>query len=56
MNFKNPASNARHRKGPVHDEGWSHFKQGRAAAEPELATLGDRVRWAPIGQPVELAV
>ena len=45
---------------PVHYEGWSHFKQGRdqiqsafAAAPPQLA---DRVRWAPLGNPIEVAV
>ena len=43
---------------PIHYEGWSHFKQGRAAIEAELATapagVRDRFRWVPIGEPVEL--
>jgi L-ascorbate metabolism protein UlaG (beta-lactamase superfamily) len=43
---------------PIHYEGWSHFKQGRDAIERELAGAGDdvrsRVRWLPIGEPVEL--
>jgi L-ascorbate metabolism protein UlaG (beta-lactamase superfamily) len=42
---------------PVHYEGWKHFREGRAeverafAAAPELAA---RVRWVPIGEPVDL--
>jgi L-ascorbate metabolism protein UlaG (beta-lactamase superfamily) len=43
---------------PIHYEGWSHFKQGRAAIDAELATapagVRDRFRWVPIGEPVEL--
>ncbi|RBY79235.1 MBL fold metallo-hydrolase [Blastococcus sp. TF02-09] len=44
---------------PVHYEGWSHFRQGRAAVEAELdgapADVRARFRWLPLGQPVELA-
>jgi L-ascorbate metabolism protein UlaG (beta-lactamase superfamily) len=44
---------------PIHYEGWKHFRQGRAAVERELATAPDdvkrRIRWLPIGEPVELA-
>jgi len=42
---------------PIHYEGWKHFREGRAeverafAAAPELAA---RVRWVPIGEPVDL--
>ncbi|HET6530559.1 MAG TPA: MBL fold metallo-hydrolase [Actinoplanes sp.] len=40
---------------PVHYEGWSHFKHGRAAVERALATAPEdvrrRVRWLPIGSP-----
>lgn len=40
---------------PVHYEGWSHFRQGRAAAERELsrapAAVARAVRWLPPGQP-----
>ncbi|MBN1092404.1 MBL fold metallo-hydrolase [Blastococcus sp. TML/M2B] len=43
---------------PVHYEGWSHFRQGRDAVERELATapadVRERVRWLPLGRPVEL--
>jgi L-ascorbate metabolism protein UlaG (beta-lactamase superfamily) len=44
---------------PVHYEGWSHFKQGRAAIERELMTAPEDIRtsvsWLPLGTPVELA-
>ena len=43
---------------PVHHEGWSHFVQGRAAVERELARAPDdvrgRFRWLPLGEPVEV--
>ncbi|WP_222271878.1 MBL fold metallo-hydrolase [Modestobacter marinus] len=43
---------------PVHHEGWSHFRQGRAAVERELARAPEeirrRFRWLPLGTPVEL--
>jgi L-ascorbate metabolism protein UlaG (beta-lactamase superfamily) len=43
---------------PIHYEGWSHFKQGRAAIEAELAAaptgVRERFRWVPIGEPAEL--
>jgi L-ascorbate metabolism protein UlaG (beta-lactamase superfamily) len=43
---------------PVHYEGWSHFRQGRAAIERELAAAPDdvraRIRWIPLGEPVDL--
>lgn len=35
---------------PVHYEGWSHFKQDRPQAEPELAALGDAVHWVDPGE------
>jgi L-ascorbate metabolism protein UlaG (beta-lactamase superfamily) len=40
---------------PVHVEGWSHFAQKeRAAARAfEASRLRDRVRWVPLGEPVE---
>ncbi|WP_369140919.1 MBL fold metallo-hydrolase [Modestobacter versicolor] len=44
---------------PVHYEGWSHFAQGRAGVERDLARAPDdvrrRFRWLPRGTPVELA-
>lgn len=41
---------------PIHYEGWSHFREGRAAIERELARAPDvPVRWLPIGEPVELS-
>lgn len=41
---------------PVHYEGWSHFAEGRAAAEPVLAasSVGDRVRWLDPGESVKV--
>jgi L-ascorbate metabolism protein UlaG (beta-lactamase superfamily) len=43
---------------PVHYEGWSHFVQGRASVERELAQAPDdvrrRFRWLPMGEPVEV--
>ena len=35
---------------PLHYEGWSHFKDGRAAIERELA-YERRLRWLEIGVP-----
>ncbi len=41
---------------PIHYEGWSHFRQGRAAIERVLAAAPDvPVRWLPMGEPVELS-
>ena len=43
---------------PVHYEGWSHFRDGRAAVERALADapeeLRRRVRWLPIGEATDL--
>ena len=43
---------------PAHYEGWAHFKDGRAAVERELARapqdVRERVRWLPMGEPVDL--
>ncbi|MBB4665145.1 MBL fold metallo-hydrolase [Conexibacter arvalis] len=44
---------------PIHYEGWKHFREGRAEAEAAFAhapQLAPRVKWLPIGSPVELAV
>jgi hypothetical protein len=43
---------------PVHYEGWSHFQQGREAAEPVLraAAYADRVTWLDPGEAVTLPV
>ena len=43
---------------PVHYEGWSHFQQGRAAAEPVLArsSYGDRVTWLDPGDATSVQV
>jgi L-ascorbate metabolism protein UlaG (beta-lactamase superfamily) len=37
---------------PVHYEGWTHFKQGRAAAEPVLSAspFASRVHWIDPGE------
>jgi L-ascorbate metabolism protein UlaG (beta-lactamase superfamily) len=44
---------------PVHYEGWTHFHQGRAAIEQELASAPDdirrSIRWLPIGQATTVA-
>jgi L-ascorbate metabolism protein UlaG (beta-lactamase superfamily) len=43
---------------PIHYEGWKHFRQGREAIEAEFADapagFRERLRWLPIGKPVEL--
>jgi L-ascorbate metabolism protein UlaG (beta-lactamase superfamily) len=43
---------------PVHYEGWAHFADGRAGLENALALapadVRDRVRWLPLGTPVDL--
>ena len=43
---------------PIHYEGWKHFRQGRDAAERTFAgapaEIRDRVRWLPIGVPVDV--
>jgi L-ascorbate metabolism protein UlaG (beta-lactamase superfamily) len=43
---------------PVHYEGWTHFRQGRAAAEPVLRTsrLADAVTWLDPGGSLTLTV
>ncbi len=43
---------------PVHYEGWSHFREPRRAIEVgfEQAGLRDRVRWLPLGKPLELTL
>jgi L-ascorbate metabolism protein UlaG (beta-lactamase superfamily) len=45
---------------PVHYEGWSHFTEGRARIEDELADapleLLERVVWAPMGEPITIPV
>ena len=42
---------------PIHYEGWKHFRQGRDAIEQRFAAapaeFRDRVRWLPIGEPVD---
>jgi L-ascorbate metabolism protein UlaG (beta-lactamase superfamily) len=44
---------------PVHYEGWTHFRQGRAAIEQEFqqapADIGRRLQWLPIGVGVSIA-
>jgi L-ascorbate metabolism protein UlaG (beta-lactamase superfamily) len=43
---------------PLHYEGWSHFREGRDGVERAFAQapedLRQRVRWLPIGEPVDL--
>jgi L-ascorbate metabolism protein UlaG (beta-lactamase superfamily) len=41
---------------PVHYQGWTHFRESREESERALARLGERVRWVPLGEPVELEV
>ena len=38
---------------PIHYEGWKHFREGRAAAEPALAGVPG-LRWLAIGEPAEV--
>jgi L-ascorbate metabolism protein UlaG (beta-lactamase superfamily) len=44
---------------PIRYEGWKHFKQDREAIEREFALapawLRARLRWLPIGTPVDIA-
>ena len=44
---------------PIHYEGWTHFKEGRAAIERELARAPEEMRrtfrWLPPGRAVEVA-
>ena len=44
---------------PIHVEGWSHFTEQEEAARQQLAAepsiVSDRVRWAPLGEPIEVA-
>ena len=41
---------------PSHYEGWKHFAEGRSEIEKEFrqAGLAEKLRWLPIGQPVEM--
>jgi len=43
---------------PIHVEGWSHFTEQEEATRKVLAaapaTVADRVRWAPMGEPIEV--
>lgn len=43
---------------PVHVEGWSHFSEQEAAAarifDATMPAVRDRVRWAPLGEAVDL--
>lgn len=43
---------------PLHYEGWKHFREGRASVERAFdrapADVANRVRWLPIGEPVDL--
>jgi L-ascorbate metabolism protein UlaG (beta-lactamase superfamily) len=45
---------------PIHYEGWSHFRKGRAAIERRFARapedLRRRIRWVPIGVAVDLGI
>ena len=44
---------------PVHVEGWSHFSQQEEAArrvfDAAPASVRERIRWLPLGEPAELA-
>ena len=43
---------------PTHYEGWKHFREGKSVIESEFeqAGLSDKLRWLPIGEPVELDI
>jgi L-ascorbate metabolism protein UlaG (beta-lactamase superfamily) len=44
---------------PIHYEGWTHFRQNKAAIEREFANAPEdirrRIRWVPIGTGIEVA-
>jgi L-ascorbate metabolism protein UlaG (beta-lactamase superfamily) len=41
---------------PIHYEGWSHFQEGRDSIERAFAAAPDvRVRWLPLGEPVDVS-
>lgn len=44
---------------PIHYEGWTHFRQGRAAIDRQLgnapADIRQRLRWLPVGVGVQIA-
>ncbi len=45
---------------PMHYEGWGHFREARSAIDAAFAAgppeVRDAVRWAPIGEPLTVAV
>jgi L-ascorbate metabolism protein UlaG (beta-lactamase superfamily) len=43
---------------PIHYEGWKHFRQDRAEAEPIFAAspLHERIKWLTLGQPATVQV
>jgi len=45
---------------PIHYEGWSHFRQQRSVIESDFAAapagVRDSIRWAPLGEAIEVAV
>jgi len=43
---------------PIHYEGWKHFREPRAEAEKQFsaAGLGEKVKWLPLGAPVNVEI
>ncbi len=43
---------------PIHYEGWSHFREGRASIEKAFALRGltSCLTWLPPGEPVEMKI
>ena len=45
---------------PIHYEGWKHFQQSREEIEREFAEapadVREVIRWAPLGEPLVLAL
>lgn len=43
---------------PIHYEGWKHFREPKAQAERvfRAAGIADKVRWLPLGQPLDMEI
>lgn len=43
---------------PIHYEGWKHFREPGAEAEKQFAAAGmnSRVRWLPLGAPIDIEI
>jgi L-ascorbate metabolism protein UlaG (beta-lactamase superfamily) len=43
---------------PIHYEGWKHFQESGTVAEKQFVEAGmnNRVRWLPLGEPIEIEI